>query len=190
MAKRLNEKKIPFIWQAFTNEPLKDNIDGLIRREVTFNIDSYIKDSDFLIQLSNCESWGYSTAQAFELGVPVIATDYPAIFEQGMEVGKNGFVLKMDMSNLDEVIDNMYNNNLKGFKYNKKDNKQQWIDELGKMNKKDNYIPEEIKGTEVQVIKPCFYSKENQQCEKGDTLIIETEERLNDLINRGYVKLI
>ena len=190
MAKRLKQKNIPFIWQVFTNEPLKDNIDGLVKRDVTFNIDSYISDCDYLVQLSNCESWGYSTAQALELGVPIICTDYPAIHEQGLINGKNGYILKMDMSNLDELIDNIYKNNLKGFKYAKKDNKQQWIDELGKMVKENNYIPEEIKGTEVQVIKPCFYSKENQQCEKGDTLIIETEERLNDLINRGYVKLI
>jgi hypothetical protein len=30
----------------------------------------------------------------------------------------------MDLSNIDEVIDKMYNNNLKGFKYKKLDDKE------------------------------------------------------------------
>ena len=93
------------------------------------------------------------------------------------------------LKNLDEVIKSMYENNLKGFKYEQLESDKEYKKILGKETDK-RYKFDKIKGFEVEVIKPCFYTLENKQCEKGDYLIIETEARLDDLINRGYVKLI
>ena len=84
-----------------------------------------------------------------------------------------------------EFIDKICNKRLKGkFTYEPKTKIEDWIKEIGKPEKKEKYVYEE-KGTEVEVITPCYYSVEEKQCEKGDYFIIEDKERLNDLINRG-----
>lgn len=110
LAKRLNELKKPFIWEIYTADCPNEEIPNFIFKKPILNVVDYIKKADYLVQLSNTEADGYSTKEAFNYGIPVIATNYPSIYEQGIEIGKNGYVLEMDMSNMDEVITNMYKN--------------------------------------------------------------------------------
>ena len=188
MAKRMNELGIPFIWTVFgSNGNISLNIDGLVKLEPKLNITDYIADSDYLLQLSNTESYGYSMVEALCLGIPVVTTDMPVIEEIGIKHGENGFILDFDLKNLDEVIKSMYEKNLKWFKYEQLESDKEYKKILGAETDK-RYKFEKTKGFEVIVEKPCFYTLENKQCEKGDYLIIESEARLNDLVNRGYVK--
>lgn len=190
MAKRMNEKGIPFIWTVFTNDKPNEEIDGFIFMKPRLNVIDYMKGNDFGFQGSKTESWGNTVTEFLECGLPVIVSDWASVREQ-VEDGVNGYILKQDLSNMDEVIDKMYNNDLKGFKYEPKYSIKEWTDIIGDLGgKKDTYEPEVVNGYEVQVIKSCFYTLENKQCVAGDILVIETEERLNDLVNRGYVKLI
>ena len=189
-AEALNKKDIPFIWNVFTERP-KDPIKGISYMATTLQIDSFIKDSDFYVSLSDTESWGYSTAQAMELGVPVVCTDYPAIHEQGLINGQNGYILDMDMGNVDEVIDKMVNDKLPMPKYKKMDSPKQWIDLLGKdMQHKSDYEYVKPEGFEVEVLKSTFYSVENITPRVGDVIVIKDEARLNMLIQNRYVKLL
>lgn len=188
-AKRLNQKGILFEWIVFTNDLPLEEVPGFIYTKPRLDVTQFMWGKDFGIQLSDTESWGCTVTEFLDRNVPVICTEWASVREQ-VEDDINGYILKKDLSNMNEIIDKMYKENIKGFKRTKPYSINEWSNIIGNLGgKKDNYIPEEIKGYEVIVEKPCFYSLENKQCSKGDLLIIETEERLNDLINRGYVKL-
>lgn len=62
--------------------------------------DSLMRCADYLVQLSTCESYCYSVHQATAQGVAVIGTKIPEI-EKVVTDGKNGYLLNLDMSNLD-----------------------------------------------------------------------------------------
>ena len=87
----------------------------------------------------------------------------------------------------------MYNNNLKGFKYEPKYSIKEWTEAIGDLGKPKldyKFNEKEDIGFEVQVIKPSYYSIEQKQCVKGDLLIISSVERLEYLEKLGYVKRI
>ena len=67
---------------------------------------SFIRHCDYLVQLSDTESFCYSAFEALQRGVPVILTDFPEAFNIVKE-GENGFIVKRDLSNLD--IDKIFN---------------------------------------------------------------------------------
>ena len=69
---------------------------------------------NFLIQLSDDESYCYSVVEALSVNTPVIVTDCPVFKELGIENGKNGWICDFDMSNVD--AEKIYNTKL-NFKY-------------------------------------------------------------------------
>lgn len=122
----LNIRNIPYIWHIWTNE--KDDIKNpnVMYHEPNLDIRPYIKNADYLIQLSNSEGYSYSILEALCLGTPVITTDLPIFKEMGVVNGKNGFILPLDMSHI--PIDEIYEKNLKGFKYTpKKDDYEKYL---------------------------------------------------------------
>ena len=141
-AKRLKELEIPYNWVVFTDAKLKSN-DGMIYRTPELNTQDYINNfkelGGYYFSGSKTESWGYSLAEALEMGLPLITTRIPVLDELGFEEGVNGFILEQDLSNLDDVIQKAYSNNLK-FKHKKKDKPKQWIKLLGEF-KESNYKP-------------------------------------------------
>jgi glycosyltransferase involved in cell wall biosynthesis len=190
MAKRLNEKGYPFIWTVFTNDLPNEEIDGFIFMKPRLNVIDYMKGNDYGFQGSKSESWGNTETEFLENGVPVIASEWASVREQ-IDEGVNGYILKQDLSNLDEVIEKMYNNDLKGFKYNPKYSIKEWTNTIGDLGKpKLDYIFDKQEGYEVEVLKDCYYSVEQKKCVKGDTLIIGTESRLEYLEKLEYVKRI
>lgn len=190
MAKRLNEKGYPFIWTVFTNDLPNEEIDGFIFMKPRLNVIDYMKGNDYGFQGSKSESWGNTVTEFLECGVPVIASEWSSVREQVTD-GINGYVLKQNLSNLDDVIDKMYKNDLKGFKYNPKYSIKEWTNTIGDLGKpKLDYIFDKQEGYEVEALKDCYYSVENKQCVKGDTLTIGTEARLEFLEKQGYVKRI
>ena len=138
-AKRLNERNIPFIWVIFTNDTEDEKINGLVLASPRYNVNEYIACADWYSSKSDTECCSYSNFEAFDLRIPIISTDYPSIYEQGMQVGKNGYILNMDMSNMDEVIDNIVSHKLKGFDYKLPNVLPQWNKLLGK-KQKSSYI--------------------------------------------------
>ena len=73
-----------------------------------------IQGCDYLVQLSNTESFCYSAFEALQRGVPVILTRFPEA-KNIVEEGKNGYLVKMDLSDLD--IDKIFNNKPTEVKY-------------------------------------------------------------------------
>jgi glycosyltransferase involved in cell wall biosynthesis len=195
IAKRLMQLEKNNLWNVFVDNVPNEKLEGLMFRQCVLNDIDYIANSDYYITCAKTESWGYSVAKALALGIPVVAIEYPALYEQGLIDGVNGFIIKKDLSNLDEVIEKMYNSNLKGFKYEKKDNLKQWEELLQLVKKKTEYKYQEPTQWEVKSLVNTYFTEEGVQAKKGDKLIIKSKVRLEQLLgnndyNTQYVELI
>ena len=83
----------------------------------------YIKKSDYLVQLSDFETWGNVISEAKILGTPVIVTSFKTAYEQ-VEDDVNGVIVDLEDTDfskyLKRIIENKvkYKNCLKKFVYN------------------------------------------------------------------------
>lgn len=90
----------------------------------------YVKNSDYLVQLSDDESWCNSITEAKILKTPVIVTNFESSKEQITNL-ENGIVIKLNDTNYDKYINSIISNkkilkeNLK--KFNHKNNVEAWI---------------------------------------------------------------
>ena len=101
LCEALDKEGIPFTWLVFTDQPkppvhpnmavMPCKVDGIL---------DYVADADYLVQLSSTEGYSYSIVEALSVGTPVIATDFAVAREQGIEDGKTGWILPMDMSEI------------------------------------------------------------------------------------------
>lgn len=82
----------------------------------------YIKNADYLTQLSDDESWCNTITEAKILGVPVIVTNFESSKEQVVHL-ENGIIVPLDETNYSNYIDLAVDNktrlrdNLKDFKF-------------------------------------------------------------------------
>lgn len=106
LANALENKGISFIWTIYTNDLDAILNDNIIFRKPRLDISSYIADSDYLVQLSDCEGYCYSVIESLMLGTPVIVTDCPVFKELGIKDKEHGFVLDFKMENIpiDEIV--------------------------------------------------------------------------------------
>lgn len=92
--------------------------------EVLFASD-FMRSVDYLVQLSDSEGFCYSMYEALQVGTPVIVTRWKGV-EEIIWDGENGYVLDMDLKNLDvEKIFNHIPNSVKGY-YNQDIIKTKW----------------------------------------------------------------
>lgn len=192
MAKRMNDLGIPFIWQVFNSDGIDEQIDGLVHRKSIPNVKEYIKDCHYLVNVSDTESFGNAPYEALLMGVPVVTTNYPATFEMGVIDGYNGYILNMDLTNIDEVLWNMYNNRLKGFEFKKLDDPKQWESLFGKMEKQDTYTYEEENEYYDSLTVICTSAYDDLELGEhkniGDRYSVSSEERMLRLRQLGLVK--
>ena len=97
LADKMTEAGIPFVWLVFTNSKEDFKNPNVIKMPPRLDITDYIADADYLVQLSDSEAYCYSVNEALTLGVPVIVTDLPTFREEGVEEGKTGYLLPLDM---------------------------------------------------------------------------------------------
>ena len=82
-----------------------------------------IKQCDYLVLLSDTETWGLVITEAKILGVPCIVTDFEAAYEQ-IKDNENGLILsREDTTSYDNKIDLILNNK---HKYKEKLSKFKW----------------------------------------------------------------
>lgn len=82
-----------------------------------------IKGCDYLVQLSDTESFCYSAYEALQRGVPVILTDFPEA-KNIVDNGENGYIVKKDLSDLN--IDLIFNHKPKSTYYIDRCNCDKW----------------------------------------------------------------
>ena len=101
LAEAFRNKNIPFVWLVFSNQPLKRIIPGIVQCPPTLNVTSYFEKADYIVQLSDIESFCYTLAEALQMGVPVLTTPLAVLPEIGFVEGKNGYTLPFDMKDID-----------------------------------------------------------------------------------------
>ena len=101
LAEMFRNANIPFVWLVFSGQSLKKNIPGVVQCPTTLDVTSYFKKADYVVQLSDIESFCYTLREALELGVPVLTTPLSVLPEIGFKNGGNGYVLPFDMKNID-----------------------------------------------------------------------------------------
>jgi len=111
LASKLDEENIPFIWNIFTDKkPETKPHPHMIFLPSTYDIQSYIADADYLVQLSDTEAFCYSVVEALLLSTPVIITPCPVYKELNIKENIDAFFIDFDLQNLD--VQNIYNKKL------------------------------------------------------------------------------
>lgn len=96
LGKILDEAGIPYIWFVFTNDKKGIENPHIVYMTPQLNIRDYIADADYMVQLSDTESYSYSTVESLCLGTPVIVCNWPVLKELGIDE-RHGFILDFDM---------------------------------------------------------------------------------------------
>lgn len=183
LAKLLRNKNIPFIWLYFADRNLKENITGMFKMNPDLNVGQYIKQADYLVQLSDAEGFCYSIVEALELGTPVITTPVDVLNEIGVKDGENAYVVPFDMDGVD--VDRIYHNRLKGFEY-KYDNESrvnQWRGLLGDSVPTGSYKPENM--ISIKIVRD-YQDLELKRIVKQGEIIFVCKNRANQIIDAGY----
>lgn len=179
----LDQANIPYIWTIFTNDRREIKNDHIIYMTPTDNIYPYIKNADYLVQLSdNGEGFGYTVAESLMLGIPVIVTPVESFLEIGVKDNENGFVVPFSMNKVD--VSKIYKSRLK-FKYEPPESK--WREEVakGKSNYKDDgKIAIEI----TQRYYDCELNKWVEPTKTTGDCITVTKERADYLVRNGVAK--
>lgn len=101
----LDKAGVDYKWTIYTNRvrqaQAQINSRNVILKEQTLDIHDEIEKSSYLVQLSDCESFGLSVCESLILGTPVIITDLEAFKEIGCIHGKNAVICDMNMKNVD-----------------------------------------------------------------------------------------
>lgn len=128
----LENKGIPYVWFVFTDGFLQVAPPGIIQKKPTLNIAPYIKAADFLVALSDQESYGYSIVEAWEMGTPTITTPLSVLPELGFVEGKQGFTVPFDVQKA-ENLENKLFTEYKPFKWRNPNREivKQWREVLG-----------------------------------------------------------
>lgn len=136
MIEELKNNNINFVWYIcsdLTDRAKKDDIDKLLSYNevvlVPANINNVelISACDYLVQLSDTESFCYSMYEALQRKVPVIVTEFKEA-KRIIKDGENGYIIKFDMSNLD--INKICNQKPKEINTEFKNETEKWIELL------------------------------------------------------------
>lgn len=116
--KILKDKGIKFKWYALGKGPLKNEIEKYIKENdlqdyfkllgVKSNPYPYIKDAYIYVQTSRFEGFGLAIAEARMLNIPVVTTEFDAVYNQMIQ-GKNGLVVKQDPLAVADAIELLLN---------------------------------------------------------------------------------
>lgn len=198
LAKSLKKNNIKFRWIIFTDLQLYNqkpfDMEEFIYMKPSHDIFDYIVEADYGVQLSDTEGYCYFVNECLQYGTPVISTNYPSIYES-IEDGKNGYLLDMDLSNLD--LNKIVNCIPKNFTYKEKGTTQDWIDFFSLKNSEPQ---QKIKIVALNyyfdsrpelIIDDHFNHNElgNAIICKDDVYYVSSEERADELAATGYVKI-
>lgn len=114
LAKALDEAEIPYTWYVYTNSKKTIPSPNVKYMPPTLDINTQLAQADYVVQLSDSESYCYTMIEALMLGVPVIVTPWNCL--QELKVTEEyGFILPFDMQNI--PVQEIYNKHF-DFHYN------------------------------------------------------------------------
>lgn len=180
LALMLDKAGINYVWNVYTNKTrIAFDSKNIVVHPQTLDIHKEIAKSSYLVQLSDCESFGLSVCESLILGVPVIITDLEAFKEIGCIHGKNAVVCNFDMTNVD--VD-MIVKGLPKFEYKTPESK--WDKYL---SREKTYNPDEL----VKVkCKKRLYDLETLLHHNRNAIIEVSRQRASYLESLDYVEVL
>lgn len=187
LARMLQAKGIPFLWMCFSNSKLNANelVEGIVNLAPRLDISEFVKQADYLVQLSDAEGFCYSMVEALELGTPVITTPVSVLPEIGFQEGINGYTVPFEIDGAD--VEKFYHQRLKGkfnYKYDNETLIKQWREILGDTVPTHKYNPS-LEFKDVQIIKDYKDLELNRMVKTGE-IITMRNARAIDIVNGGY----
>lgn len=166
----LDRYGVQYQWLIFTNDTKVIDNENIVYMSPRLNITSYIKDADYLVQLSDCEAYCYSVVESLMLGKPVIVTDLPVYKEIGID---DSMSIKLPLDFKDFPVDKLKTK----WKFKYTPPKSEW----------DKYLDNETRYTpDTKVmIKP---KKSFTDIQKGEKVNIFTDPYEVDLPRAIYLE--
>lgn len=97
---------IPYVWDVYTQANKRGKVPrsykNMVCRVSKKDICSYYNNYDYVVQLSDTESFCYTMYESLINGIPVLVTPFPNA-KADIKDGKNGYILPFDM-NIDEKL--------------------------------------------------------------------------------------
>lgn len=186
MAKILEMHDIPFIWIVFTKTDLGKCSKGLIRLEPELDVSPYVKAADYLVQLSDEESFCYSIVEALSLGTKVITTPIKVLPEIGFIDKLTGYIVPYDLkADYEEIYENRHRHI--EYTYDNQSVIDSWIKILGEPHPKNLYKPLALVTTKV--------TRDYQDLQLGikllkGTVLQMTRERAEEVLRAGYIEIL
>ncbi len=194
LANALDNAGVKYIWYVFTNDINAIDNPNVVYMKPRLDVRRWIKKADYVIQLSDTEALCYTMVESLYLGVPVVCTPFPFLNEIGIENGKNAWILKFDLSNLNEVVQNMKSKKL-DFKFKmKEDRYDELLSHTPSHYKEDKTMKVKVEALDTYE-KFNVTDKELNRIPKAGEQFEITKERLNILMGnnetgRTYVKIV
>lgn len=125
LANELDRQGIEYIWYIFTNDDKEISNENVVYMKPRLDISYWLKQADYLVQLSDTEACSYSINEALYRNIPVIVTPLPYLKEIGVENRKNAYILEFDCSNIEDVVKNI--KNIPKFEFKKLEDKYKYL---------------------------------------------------------------
>lgn len=203
LAQELKKVNIKFRWTIFTDLELYNqkpfDLEEIVYMKPNHDFMDYITEADYGVQLSDTEGYSYFINECLQYGTPVLCTDFPSAYES-VEDGINGYILDMDLKNLD--VDKIVNNIPKDFKYKEKCSEKDWIklldkkverkrSKMFKVIAKQDYKDKRAELIEEYKDKEIKYDElGNALIKEGDIYIISNPERAKQIEESGLAVVI
>lgn len=183
LAEALDLAGINYVWYVFTNDNDCINSNNVLFLQPRLDVNKWIQEADYLVQLSDTEACSYSIVEALSYGTKVIVTPLPYL--QGMQINDaNALILNFDLSNLNEVVAQIDKP--------KRVNWQMPTDNYSKYlaSGKSKYEEAKKKMQKIRVKNKFLDMKHNNVLRKVGEEFIEDNTRATDLIQRGFCILV
>lgn len=183
LARALDAAGVKYTWDIYTPNPQPIDSPSVSLKSPRLDVIDFVAAADYLVQLSDTESFGYSIVEALSMGTPVITTNIPVLKELGVN-NRHGVIIDLDEESYETYIGPITEASY-DFSYDPP--KDKWDDILGPATG-STY---DGTGFLVESLGPStYYVEEDITLGQGKTMVVFDEDRVKHLVDNGYVKLI
>lgn len=182
LAQALDDAKIPYIWYVFTNDEKAIDNPHIIYMKPDLHVIDYMAMADYVVSLSDKESFGIMNVEALKVGTPLLCTNIEVLKELGIKNGVHGYILDMDMNNI--PVNDIYNKIPKDFKFNApKDIWDKLLDHT-----KSTYEKEQKQKRKVIFKRTIYYIPHKKEYKKGQEYILDNKA-ITELLDYDDIEL-
>ena len=187
LGRSLQKAGVRFIWFVFTDANVS-LMEGMVKMEPSYDIAPFVEAADYLVQLSDKESFCYSIVEALECGTAVLTTPLEVLSEIGFEEGQNGWLIPWE-GELTEEDARKIRDQIPRFTYSREEENEQIKDRWRKILGHTQKEWKKFEGmTGVEIVIPYYDSLLRRMTKRGEIIAMDAR-RAEKVICSGYGKL-